>query len=77
MTSINSHKTQINHYYRCFGCAKNHPSENSAVGCCAVVQEIFECAECGEKFAYERPAKEHVKQSHEAVAKDGAVCQKP
>ncbi len=42
MTSIRD----IHHYYVCLGCNSKHPTHRSAIVCCAVVQEIWECSHC-------------------------------
>ena len=56
--------SNISHYYRCLGCEKRHDAQADAVTCCAVVQEIFECKLCGDRFAAEPWAKRHVDQFH-------------
>lgn len=49
----------INHFYRCFGCGREHDDRSGAVLCCAVVQEIFRCDRCGEEFASRERAERH------------------
>ena len=50
------------HFYRCFGCSKEHPTEGGAKTCCAVVQEIWRCR-CGEEFASVRAVFGHLQES--------------
>ena len=56
--------SNISHYYRCLGCSKHHDAAAEAVTCCAVVQEIFECKLCGDRFAAESWAVQHISQFH-------------
>lgn len=50
------------HFYRCFGCAKEHPTEDEAITCCSVVQEIWRCR-CGELFASVTAVFSHLQES--------------
>ena len=63
-THFLSNMARISHYYLCLGCEKRHDVKNEAVTCCAVVQEIFECGLCGDRFAAEPWAERHVTQFH-------------
>lgn len=51
----------INHFYRCLGCNAHHEAEATAKVCCAVVQEIFECGNCGDYFPSAGKCAEHIK----------------
>lgn len=50
---------KINHFYRCFGCGREHDDRSGAVFCCAVVQEIFTCGICSEEFSSREQAERH------------------
>jgi hypothetical protein len=50
----------IEHFYKCLGCGKRHPYELQAMVCCCVVQELWECSECGEQFATAGKAERHL-----------------
>jgi DNA-directed RNA polymerase subunit RPC12/RpoP len=50
----------ISHFYRCISCGKQHGDNESASGCCAFVQEIYRCENCGTEFPNEGKANQHV-----------------
>jgi len=53
----------ISHFYRCISCGKQHGDTETASNCCAFVQEIYRCENCGLEFPNEGKAKQHTERN--------------
>lgn len=51
----------IVHFYKCFGCDKEHSTGAAAIVCCAVVREVWKCSRCKVEFAAAAAADRHFK----------------